>query len=270
MKKILTTLLSVVVALAATAQDFEGTLKYNYTVKVSEKIKSASDEMSKPENKEKMKQLQEQMKDPAFQKILEGNPKLKEQMDAMIKAQSSGSGNLVENMMPKSSTMFMKNGNYYSKSEGGMGMDFLFIKATNKSYQLNRDPKTYTVTNSTEKNPSADKKVLKAVKTTETTKVLGYTCTKYVIDDKGTKMYFWNTKEIKGIDYEKIKAQMSQNQHGGIEGLEGVTLKMQVVNAQMDMTMEAVELKKQSVDSGLFVIPADYKETKMPEIMMKK
>ncbi len=260
MKRISTLLLSLALQGLCLAQTFEGHIKYNITVKLDEKLQKASAELNSPANQEKMKMLEQQMKDPQFQKMMESNPQLKTQMENMIKAQSGGGA---QNLMPKSSTIYVKNGNSLTKTEGGTNAEYLYLKDKKQSYQLFRDRKAYWILNSHSAKDSA--MGLKAVKTTETAKILGYNCTKYIVKDpKGFEMFFWTTTEFKGIDYEQLKQQYSQGHDRGIQGLDGVSLKVEVKNPQMEMVMEVAEIKKETVDASMFVIPADFKEEKMP------
>lgn len=265
MKKIIL-LLTLLSSFFTFSQDFEGIIKYNITVKLSEKLQKASDEMNKPENKQNMQQLEIMMKDPQYQKMLESNPQMKKQLEAALKIQQGGSNGMAD-MMPKSTIVYVKGGSSLVKMEGGMNSEILYLKSTNKSYHLNRDKKTYYANNSDDKSP---KSTLKAEKTTETAVIMGYKCVKYIVKDKTTEMIFWTTTEIKGIDYENLKLQ-SMHIHGqGIEGLDGITLKMNVKNTEMDMTMEVSEIKKQTVDASLLVLPSDFKEEKMPMMPMGK
>jgi len=262
MKRISTLLLSLALQGLCFAQTFEGHIKYNITVKLDEKLQKASAELNTPANQEKMKMLEQQMKDPQFQKMMESNPQLKAQMENMMKTQSAAAGG-PQNLMPKSSTIYVKNGNSLTKTEGGTNAEYLYLKDKKQSYQLFRERKAYWILNGHSVKDSA--MGLKAVKTTETAKILGYNCTKYIVKDpKGFEMIFWTTTEFKGIDYEQLKQQYNQGHDRGIQGLEGVSLKMEMKNPQMDMVMEVAEIKKETVDASIFNIPADFKEEKMP------
>jgi hypothetical protein len=194
--------------------------------------------------------------------MLEGNPQMKQQLEAALKMQQGGSNGMVD-MMPKTTTVYVKSGSSLVKMEGGMNSEILYLKSTHKSYQLNREKKTYyTHPQNTDKSSKAS---LKAVKTTETAVIKGYKCVKYIVKDKNTEMIFWTTTEIKGIDYANLKLQAAQSHGHGIEGLDGITLKMNVKNTEMDMTMEVSEIKTQAVDASLLVLPTDFKEEKTPQ-----
>lgn len=240
-------------------QDFEGHIAYKVTTHVDPKIQQASQELNTPENKEKMKMLEEQMKNPEFQKMLEKNPQLKVQIESALKVQAGGG---LESFAPKSITIYLKEGNSLIKTEGGaQNSQLLYLKAKNTHYQIFPERKVYwNLQSNTSKDSS---KQLKAIKTTETLQILGYTCTKYTVQDQGSTMAFWTTTQIKGMDYEQLIHQYQQGASQGIKGLEGITLKMEFKNAQGTMDMEAIELKRETLASSMFTIPAGFTEEKM-------
>lgn len=235
------------------SQTFEGIIKYKITAS-GEKIEKAQKEMSNPENQAKMKQFEAQMKDPNFQKLLESNPQLKEQMENMMKANASG-GNMMDAMMPKGSTVYIKGNTSLVKTEGGMEQEILSFNDKNESYKIMRKNKSYKKMDS--KADSAQSLVAK--KTTETATILNYKCTKYVVTDTKMNMELWCTTDINGIDYKKFKY---KNEHGGIRGIEGVPLKVHVKNKDIDMVNEVTEIKQTKVDASLLEIPSDFKEIK--------
>lgn len=109
---------------------------------------------------------------------------------------------------------------------------------------------------------------VKITKTGETTKILNYTCTKYVaestIQGKPVQQIFWTTTAIKDIDMKSLARQRMGNNHQAMfyEKIEGVPLKIEMKQAQMGMIMEVVELKKQSLPASDFSIPQGFKEVK--------
>lgn len=241
-------------------QDFEGHISYKVTIPVNSKTQQASQELNTPENKEKMKQLEAQMKSPEFQKMLEKNPQLKTQIEAALKIQAGGG---LESLAPKSVTIYVKNGNTLNKTEGGaQKSEMLHLKEKNINYQIFPERKVYWVLQNTGTKDST--KQLKALKTAETQQILGYTCTKYIVDDHTTTMIFWTTNQIKGIDYKHLMQQYQQSNSQGIQGLQGITLKMEFKTVQGNVVMEATELIKETLSASLFTIPAGFTEEKMP------
>jgi hypothetical protein len=75
---------------------------------------------------------------------------------------------------------------------------------------------------------------------------------------------FWTTTAIKDLDMKSLAHQRVGNNQQAMfyDKIEGVPLKMEMKQAQATMIMEVVELKKQSLPSSDFVIPAGFKETK--------
>src|SRR4030095_12964544 len=104
----------------------------------------------------------------------------------------------------------------------------------------------------------------------ETARILNYNCTKYIADvksEKGTNMQqiFWATKDLPGIDFKNMSKQRMGNssQRMWYAEIDGVPLKVEMKTPQGNMIMEATEIKKQSLSSSDFAIPAGFQETKM-------
>jgi outer membrane lipoprotein-sorting protein len=181
-------------------------------------------------------------------------------------------GGDLNSLMPKGYTAKFKNKNMLSVMEGGMmsSMEFLYLSAKDKAYVINKSSKTYSPVPTT--TAADDKKDVdvKITKTSETARILNYTCTKYIADvktDKGTSMQqiFWSTKDLPGIDYKNMAKQRLGNssQRMWYSEIEGVPLKIEMKIPQGNMIMEATEIRKQSIPESDFVIPADFKETSL-------
>jgi hypothetical protein len=104
-------------------------------------------------------------------------------------------------------------------------------------------------------------------KTSETMKILGYNCTKYIVvmTDRGQTVNtnMWATTEIKDIDMKAFaKQRMSRGQSMIYEGVDGIPLKMESNTKEGNMIMEVTEIKKEPLNATDFTIPSDYKETK--------
>jgi hypothetical protein len=103
-------------------------------------------------------------------------------------------------------------------------------------------------------------------KTSETKKILGYTCTKYIIksvdQEEIDEQYNWATKEITGLnmadflDRKDTKGQMVPD----FKKIDGVPLRMEMGAQGVKMIMEATEVKKGGVSNADFEIPAGFKE----------
>ncbi|MFM9838851.1 MAG: DUF4412 domain-containing protein [Cyclobacteriaceae bacterium] len=271
MKKIITAALLLIV-MQAQSQTFEGTVKWSMKMEITDpKMKAQMEQgmkqMNDPANQAKMKEMQEKMNDPQMKAMMDANPQMKAQMESAIKMMQGGG---MSSMMPSSFILKTKGGNTLSIIEGGMmPMDVLHLKDQDKTYRLDRKNKTYSLMahgNPQSQQDQATKPEVKVTKTNETTKIIGYNCTKYIAavteHGKTINQIFWTTKEIKDFDMKSLIKQRagSANQQMFYEGVEGVPLKIEMVTPQGNMTMEALEMKRESLSASDFVLPADYKE----------
>jgi hypothetical protein len=268
MKKIIILLL--LSTTIASAQNFEGTIVWKISSEITDPAaKAQMDEVNKkmkdPATQAQMKELKEKMNDPQFKAMMESNPQMKAQMESMIKMAEGGGG--LSSMMPTGYTIKIKDQNTLTKMEGGMmsNMEMLYLKNKNATYQLDREKKTYKVlphmTNDTTKLPD-----VKVTKTTETTKILNYPCTKYIVETAingiATRQFFWTTTAIKDLDMKSFAHHRVSNgqQSFFYEKIEGVPLRIEIKQPQGAMIMEATEFKKQSLSASDFSLPGDFKE----------
>jgi len=267
MKKLLTVsffTLSILVQ----AQNFEGTISWSIATEIKDpkmkmQMEQAQQQMNDPAMQAQMKEMQERMNDPQMKAMMESNPQMKAQMEKMMQMSAGGDMN---SMMPKSLIIKIKNENTLTHMEGGMmAGDILYLKEKEQSYHVDRDNKTYSVLgkdNGKEKPMDA-----KVTKTSETATILGYKCTKYKVEmteqGKTITQYLWATTELKGIDMSGLaKQKMNGGKSVFYSEIEGVPLKMQMTMPEMEMTMEAKEIKKGTLPASEFTIPTDFKEVK--------
>lgn len=255
------------------AQDFEGIMTWKITSEITDpKLKAQMEEAQKkandPASQAQMKELQAKMEDPQFKQMLESNPQMKAQIEAAMKMAQGGD---LSSMMPKGYTAKFKNKNMLSTMEGGMmsSMEFLYLSNEDKAYVINRSAKTYSPVPTSPEDDKKDTDV-KVTKTSETARILNYTCTKYIAEvksDKGTTMeqIFWATKDIPGIDFKNMAKQRMGNssQRMWYAEIDGVPLKVEMKIPQGTMVMEATAIKKQSLSASDFAIPSGFKETKL-------
>jgi hypothetical protein len=270
MKKLLTLAFLFCVTLL-TAQDFEGIMSWKITTEITDpktkaQMEEAQKKMNDPETQAQMKELQAKMDDPEFKKMMESNPQMKAQMEAAMKMAQGGD---INSIMPKGYTAKFKNKNMLSTMDGGMmaNMEFLYLSSEDKAYVINRSAKTYSPLTNTTQETQTDVKI---TKTSETARILNYTCTKYVAEvksDKGTSIQqiFWATKDIPGIDFKNLAKQRmgSSSQKMWYAEIDGVPLKVEMKIPQGNMVMEATEIKKQPLPATAFAIPAGFTETKL-------
>lgn len=234
------------------------------------KLKAQMDEAQKkandPASQAQMKELQAKMDDPQFKQMMENNPQMKAQIEAAMKMAQGGD---INSMMPKGYIAKFKNKNMVSVMEGGMmaNAEVLYLAGEDKVYMINRSAKTYSPMTTDPTKETKDVNV-KVTKTSETARILNYTCTKYIAEvksEKGTSMQqiFWTTREIPGIDFKGMAKQRLGNssQRMWYSEIDGVPLKLEMKMPQGNMIMEATEIKKQSLPASDFAIPSGFKET---------
>ena len=274
MKKLLTVALLLMV-FQSRSQTFEGTLRWTMKMeftdpKMKVEMAAAQKQQNDPKRQKEMKEMQEQMNDPEMKKMMESNPQMKAQMEKMMKMSQGGMD--PNAMMPKGMIMKIKGDNSISMMEGGMmdGTEVLNVK-DKLSVQIDRKNKTYTtLPQGKEGSSQANAIPPKVTKTSETMKILGYGCTKYIVEvmdgGKPSTQFFWTTTDIKDIDMKSLARQRSSR--GGqtmyYEQIDGVPMKMEFKSPDGIMVMEVAEIKRESLNASDFTVPSDFKETKMP------
>lgn len=251
----------------ASAQNFEGivTWKINSEItdpKLKAQMEEAKKRMEDPAVQAQMKEMKEKMNDPQFKAMMDANPQLKTQLEASMKMAETSD---MASMAPKGHILKIKDQNYLSRMEGGIIGDyaFLYVGDKNISYRLNMKDKTYS---EIKPDPAAKKPEVKVTKTGETAKILNYNCVKYIAeiatDGHTVVQNIWTTDEIKGIDLKKVAQQrMTSGQEYIIfDQIDGFPLKVQMKLAQANTSMEVTEIKRQSLPSSDFVIPAGFRE----------
>ncbi|MBS1558859.1 MAG: DUF4412 domain-containing protein [Bacteroidetes bacterium] len=267
MKKLMTSLF-VGLTFIVSAQTFEGTIKWSMKMDITDpavkaKMAEGQRKMNDPANQAKMKELQAKMNDPQFKAMMESNPQMKATMEKMM--QGASSGDMMGSMMPKGMIVKVKGDNSLVTMDGGV-MSGDFLHTPDKSVRLDRESKTYSVMPSG-KAPATTENNYTVTKTTETTTILGHTCTKYVITPKEEHnnagvSNIWTTTDFKGLDMKAFaRQQMSKGRSMFYEGMEGLPLKVETTTPQGNMVMEVTDIKRETLSSSLFTIPSDYKET---------
>lgn len=276
LKKILLAML-VCSGMMVHAQTFEGVITWKINMEITDpkmkaQMEEAKKKMDDPATKAQMEEMKEKMNDPQFKAMLESNPQMKAQMEAAMKMMQGG-GDL-SSMMPTGYIIKIKNQNVLTTMQGGMmaNMEFLFLADKKVSYRIDREARTYSplpqATPDASKEPDT-KMDIKVTKTSETAKVMGYTCTRYIVESavQGHSMQqnFWTTTAIKDFDFKSLSHQRIGNSKQALfyEQIEGVPLKMEMMMPQGKMVMEVTELKKQSLPGSDFTIPAGFKEVPM-------
>ncbi len=237
--------------------------------KAKAQMEESQKKMNDPANQAKMKKMQDQMNDPQFKAMMDANPAMKAQMEKVMKMSESGDPS---SMIGKGYTIRFKGNNSLMVMEGGMmdGTEILHQAEGNKTVQLDRKNKTYSVMPGGSGNENSNSSQVKVTKTSETAKIAGYNCTKYVVEltveGRPTTQVLWATTEIKDFDFKALaKQRMGRDgQSMFYEKVEGVPLKVEMKMEQGNMVMEAAEIKRESLSVDLFSIPAGFTESKFP------
>src|SRR6478735_2146511 len=186
MKKIILFVFIVQFAITSQAQvNFEGIIKWSMTL-TSKNNTSAQTELTpkqKEELNESITELEARLNDPSMQPAFESNPSLKVMMEQQLATMKTMQGEKgISSLMPKSYTVKMKDGNSYTQIDGGAAAaagDILYLKAMDRTYYIKKGAKTYSLAPKSQSTFSENATVM-VTPTTETTKILNYTCTKYV------------------------------------------------------------------------------------------
>jgi Domain of unknown function (DUF4412) len=281
MKKLITIIL-LFAAFGSKAQGFEGTVKWTMKMEVTDpKLKAEMDQaqqkMNDPATQAKMKEAEAAMNDPKIKAMMDANPQMKAQMEARMKMMQGGSAGGAMGMAsgaPMGFTIKIKGGDRLTLMEGPMAQEVLFMKSKNESVKLDRANKTYSILPSGGTgmgrggNTAASVAAPKVTKTSETMTILGYKCTKYVVEmtDAGRTITqnIWTTTDIKDFDSKSLSSQrMGQGQSIFYDGMEGVPMKVESSTKEGSMVMEVSEVKRESLSASDFTIPSDFKEVKM-------
>lgn len=259
MKKLVLGVVLIFLVMTGRGQDFEGSIKM--TMKI-EGQKKAPD----PAQQAQLKELQEKMNDPEFKSMLDANPQMKTQMEAMVKVLAMNDPSA---MMPSAIITKVKGNQLKTILEGGLFDKLEMINNAEKkeTYSINHGTKTYTLLPKPKIESQSKPKV---TKTSETKKILNYNCTKYLVettygDGKTLSSNYWVTTELKGIDFKEIARKLMGNDPSfAFPDLPGAPMRIETVMPQMGtLTMETVEVKKGSVADSEFTIPSGYTEAKM-------
>ncbi|HZY81761.1 MAG TPA: DUF4412 domain-containing protein [Cyclobacteriaceae bacterium] len=271
MKKLILGAVLVFLVMTGRSQDFEGSIKMTTKLDVTDpqtkaKMDDAKKKANDPANQAKVKEMQEKMNDPQFKAMLDANPQMKAQMEAMMKMITMGDPSA---MLPTAIITKVKGMNSKTTIEGGLMDKTEVIRYGDKdeAYTINHNAKTFTLM---PKNEPESQHKPKVTKTSETAKIMNYNCTKYIIenttnDGKTVTTNYWTTTEVKGVDFRSVaKKLMGNDPSFAFPDIPGAPMKIETALPQMGtITVETVEIKKGSIAESEFKIPSGYTEAKM-------
>lgn len=271
MKKVFLLILSIFLSFTLFSQDFEGVISWKMQTNMPNQ--PAMPQNANADMSNAREELLKQLKNPE----VANNPQAKEMLEKMLAQMPSSDAtagtNPMDNMMPKGMTIKIKGGNTLVSLEGGMAAsmmgDILTLKGKSESYAIKKDKKTYAIL--PKSNQKADtESTLSVTKTTETMKILGYDCVKFIITNTKAKtpetQFIYATTQIKDIDaklFKDVKAGQDDKFGAAMAKVDGVPLRMEIKSADVSITMECTKIERKTLNQDEFSIPKDFRETKM-------
>lgn len=252
--------------------NFEGIVKWNLTMSGTSNAAATQKELTsaqKEDLKKSIAELEVKLNDPSMQAAFQSNPYLKTMLEQQLATMKSMQGdNGVGGLVPKSFTVKMKDGNSYTQVEGGAmatAGDILHLKTVDKTYYIKKSTKTYSLAPQS-KPTSTTEATVTVTPTTETIKILNYTCTKYIVlfteAGKTKTMTVWATKDLKQYSSGSFQTGGVGNPShvSALKKIDGVPLKIEMTEQGQTVVMEVVELKNTTLAASEFILPLDYKE----------
>jgi hypothetical protein len=249
---------------SAIAQEFEGLVKWSVKMDFKDHRKKSHMEhtqkkMKDPAMQSKVQEMEAKMSNPEQREAIQKDPKMKHEMNQTMALLKSSA------LYPTGIIMRIREGNTITALEGTLvSNEVLDIKATGESFNVNRQHKTYSKIGGPPRlKPNENVSV---TKTTETATILGYRCTKYLIENKDPKkgliQEIWTTTDFTAFDLRSFRNQKFGRNSWYFEGVEGVPLRMVAQNDDGDVTIEAIAIEKRQQKAEDFSVPADYKEVR--------
>lgn len=271
MKKVVLAVVLILIVMTGRTQSFEGSIRWTMKMEVTDpaakaKMEEAKKKSNDPANQAKIKEMEAKMNDPQFKAMLEQNPQMKAQMDAMMKMMQGGD---LSAMLPSSIVMKLKGSNSLISIQGGImdGNEILHIADKEETYTINHGAKTFTLM---PKQDLTSQQKPKVTKTDETQKILDYNCTKYIIETttsegKTVTANYWATTDLKGIDLKAIaKQQMGKDQSFVFPEVNGFPIRVETTLPNLGtLTIDTAEVKRGSVGNTEMQLPSGYTESKL-------
>jgi hypothetical protein len=250
---------------ALTAAQFEGTIHW----RVSGGGGGAAGEMQA-----QLSQGIAALDSPEMKAMLAQNPQMKAAMEKQLAAQAkarndagAGSGAL-GGLMPSAITMYLQDGNTMVSTKGGMApRDVLSLPAKGLAYVIDPATRTYSrLPANLAHGQGGTAQSFKVTRTSETTQLLGYTCTRYEVVSGGFEdvtFSIWVTPEVKGIDQRQLAMlQLGGDQSAGfLRDVNGVPLRMIVSTPLGKIQLDVTAIKAEPVPAARVAVPAGYTET---------
>ena len=173
-------------------------------------------------------------------------------------------------MMPKKSSMFVKNGNIRMEMDMAMGMKSASItdgKTGNTTTLMDLMGQKYAISSNKDDafmKKQQEKMKVSVTQTDEKKTIAGYTCQKAIvsftdtISTSETSLTVWYTKDLN-----------FGNKHvqGPFASIEGSMLEYSISQSGFGMQFTAIKVIQEKVDDTKFEIPTEYKRMTQEEMM---
>jgi hypothetical protein len=186
--------------------------------------------------------------------------------DPTLKAAQDAMGSMGGGLFPKGFILQLKGPRALVKTDGGLTpTEVLTLADKNLSYQIDRKAGTYQKLSADPLKDAVGN--YKVTPTTETARILGYTCRRYRVETVGSdeKMTYvvWATNEIKGLDARTLRRlQFGKTAGSGfLRQIEGVPLRIDGVTPDAKLQILATGVKPEVLPGAIFVLPPGFKET---------
>lgn len=167
-------------------------------------------------------------------------------------------------MIPQKMLLSIKDHNSHLKFVGGMTQgllgDILYHSKDKNLYSIFDHNKTVTKTPVESLKNSTEKTGFTAHKTPETSSILGYECTRFVVKDEkeGTETSLWCTKGISNASASVMVYFLESMTQFGVAGIEGLPLKIEFKGKEFNLTLVAQNKEEKTLAATLFTVPAGY------------
>lgn len=150
---------------------------------------------------------------------------------------------------------------------GGIPVQKMFIDGEKKEmYMLmEKEQKIAMKLKIDDDSKNNDKKQPKVTITKETKDILGYKCTKIIIQDDKKSTIAWVTKEL-NLDFSKLSGKSKKGSNNEVLSKHGFPLELEDKNEQGTVTMKASKIEKTTIDSSIFPDLSQYQVQDMPSM----
>lgn len=186
--------------------------------------------------------------------------------DSTLKAAQDAMSGMGSELFPKGFVLQIKGPRALVKTDGGLKpTEVLTLADKNLSYQIDRKAGTYQKLAADPLKDAVGN--YKVTPTTETARILGYTCRRYRVETVGNedKMTYtvWATNEIKGLDARTLRRLQFGKTAGSefLSQIEGVPLRIDGVTPDAKLQIIATSVKAEVLPNALFVLSPGLKET---------